>query len=122
MNDAAQVAENLRVADHAEANGLTPGQLTVYGAARAALRSRIKADCTACRYCQPCPEGVQIPELLAALDAASMWNTRDPWMTGYTRTVGKPESWIQCGKCEEICPQGLPIRDLLKETARTFAR
>ena len=120
MNDAGQVAENLRVADHASANALTPEQITVYGAAQAALRSRIKADCTACRYCQPCPEGVQIPELLAALNAASMWNTRDPWSTGFTRIAGKPGACIECGKCEEICPQGLSIRELLKETARTF--
>ena len=122
MNDAAQVTENLRVADAASANALTPGQMTVYGAAQTALRSRIKADCTACRYCQPCPEGVQIPELLAALNAASMWSTRDPWLTGYTRITGKPDACVECGKCEEICPQGLLIRDLLKETARTFAR
>jgi len=121
MNSDAQLEENLRVADNAAAESLAAGQVTVYGAARDALQCRIRADCTGCRYCQPCPQGVEIPELLAALNAAKMWSTKDPWLTGYTRTAGKPDLCIECGKCEEMCPQGLPIRALLKETAKTFA-
>ena len=37
------------------------------------------------------------------------------------RIKGKPDACIDCAKCEEICPQGLPIRALLKETAAAFA-
>jgi len=121
MNAPAQLAENLRVADAARAGALTADQRGVYEAARRALRSRTKADCTACRYCQPCPEGVEIPEVLAALNHATIWNTRNPWAAGYTRIVGKPDKCVECAKCEDICPQGLPIRALLKETAKTFA-
>ena len=120
MNDPAQLQENLRVADVAQPNALTPERLAVYNDARTAMRARTKADCTACRYCMPCEQGVEIPELLAALNAASMWDTKDPWLTGYTRIGGKPDACIECGKCEDICPQGLPIRELLKETTRTF--
>ena len=121
MNDAAQLEENLRVADAAEPGGLTPERLAVYEAARTAMRARMKADCTACRYCQPCPEGVEIPEVLSALNSASIWNTKDPWLTGWQRIKGKPAACVECGKCEDICPQGLPIRALLKETTATFA-
>ena len=121
MNDAAHLQENLRVADVAQADSLTPAHLAVYDAARAAMRARMKVDCSACRYCQPCPQGVEIPELMAALNAASMWDVRDPWLTGYTRIVGKPDICTECGQCEGICPQALPIRKLLKETAATFA-
>jgi predicted aldo/keto reductase-like oxidoreductase len=120
MNDPAQLEENLRVADVARPNALTPENLSVYGAARAAMQARTKADCTACRYCMPCEQGVEIPELLAALNAASMWDTKDPWLTGYSRIAGKPDACIECGKCEDICPQALPIRELLKETAAAF--
>ncbi len=87
---------------------LTPEHLAVYDAARAAMRARTKADCTACRYCMPCEQGVEIPELLAALNAAAMWDTKDPWLTGYTRIAGKPDACIECGKCEDICPQATP--------------
>jgi uncharacterized protein len=121
MNDPAQLQENLRVADVAQPNSLTPEHLAVYDAARAALRARMKVDCSACRYCQPCPQGVEIPELLAALNAATMWEVKDPWLTGYTRIAGKPNACTECGTCEDICPQALSIRALLKETAATFA-
>ncbi len=120
MNDPAQLEENLRVADVAKPNSLTPEYLAVYDAARAAMRARMKADCSDCRYCQPCEQGVEIPELLAALNAASIWDTKDPWLTGYSRIGGKPDACTECGECEDICPQGLPIRKLLKETAGTF--
>jgi len=121
MNEPAQLEENLRVADAARPNALTPEHLSVYDTARAAMQARTKADCTACRYCQPCEQGVEIPELLAALNAASMWDTKDAWLSGYARLSGKPDACIECGDCEEMCPQGMPIRALLKETASTFA-
>jgi predicted aldo/keto reductase-like oxidoreductase len=120
MNEVAQLEENLRIADAAAPNALKPEHLAVYDAARAAMRSRMKADCSACRYCQPCPSGVEIPELLAALNASSIWDTKDPWLTGYTRIEGKPAACTECGQCESMCPQNLPIRSLLKETAAVF--
>ena len=120
MNDPAQLTENVRVADATEAGGLTAEHLKVYEAARATMLARMEADCSACRYCQPCPHGVEIPELLAALNAAAMWETKDAWLTGYTRVSGKPDMCTECGKCEELCPQDLPIRKLLKDTAATF--
>jgi predicted aldo/keto reductase-like oxidoreductase len=120
MNEPAQLTENLRVADAAKPNALTAGQLAVYDDARKAMRARMKADCSACRYCQPCPQGVDIPELMSALNAASMWNTKDQWLTGYSRIAGKPGACTECGQCEDMCPQKLPIRKLLKDTAAAF--
>jgi predicted aldo/keto reductase-like oxidoreductase len=120
MNSAEQLAENLRVCDEARAGALTADQLAVFDRAKTALNSMIKADCTACRYCQPCKQGVEIPEILAALNASAMWNTKDGWMTGYSRIAGKPNLCTDCGDCEEICPQKLPIRQLLKDTAAVF--
>jgi len=120
MNDAAQLAENLRVADAAKVGTLSSDQFSAYDAACAALRANIKVDCTNCRYCQPCSQGVEIPEILAAYNAAALWNTREPWMTGYAVIKGKPDKCTECGDCEKICPQGLPIRRLLKETAGCF--
>ena len=120
MNEPSQLEENLRVAEAAGPDQLTSEQQAVYEAARNAMRARMKADCSACRYCQPCPQGVQIPELLAALNSASIWNTKDPMFTGYIRITGKPEACTECGQCEGMCPQTLPIRKLLKDVSATF--
>jgi len=121
MGNGVQLEENLRTADAATAGSLTADQRCVYDAARTALKARMKADCSACGYCQPCPYGVQIPELLAALNASSMWESTDRWLTGYALITGKADACVDCGRCEQMCPQGLPIRELLKQTARTFA-
>lgn len=120
MNAVEQVDENIASAEEGVAGSLTEDQLDVLAAARRALEAKIKVDCTSCRYCQPCPSGVDIPACFAALNSANMWGDANPWLTGYTHVKGKASLCEECGQCEEICPQGLPIRELLKETARTF--
>jgi predicted aldo/keto reductase-like oxidoreductase len=120
MNQPAQLQENVRIACDTAPETLAPGQLDVYAAARTAMKSRMKADCGACRYCQPCPAGVEIPEILAAFNAAAIWETTNAFLTGYGRIKGKPEACTECGNCEDMCPQHLPIRKLLKEAEGVF--
>ena len=85
--------------------------------------------CTSCRYCieeSTCPKGIVIPDLFAAKnqhDTFHNWNTTfyyNSVLTGSGR--GKASECIQCGKCEKVCPQHLPIRDLLKMVAKTFEK
>ena len=122
MSAMEQVVENLRIADRAVPGSLTSDELALYDEVRVAIKSRIKADCTACGYCQPCPSGVEIPRVLAALNASAMWEDANPWLSGYTQVKGGASLCTECGQCEEMCPQGLPIRDLMKETAALFGR
>jgi predicted aldo/keto reductase-like oxidoreductase len=120
MNDMDQLVENLQIADCGVAESLTEQELAVISRAREAMSARIKADCTACRYCQPCPSGVDIPGVLAALNAASVWDEPNAWLTGYARVGGKASRCSQCFQCERMCPQDLPIVDLMREALRTF--
>jgi predicted aldo/keto reductase-like oxidoreductase len=120
MNSMAQLDENLRVAGIAQADTLSAEELEVFERARVSLQSRLKADCTACRYCMPCPNGVDIPDVLAALNNAAMWSDANPWLTGYTRVEGKAGLCSACGQCEDVCPQGLPVASLMTEAAATF--
>ena len=85
--------------------------------------------CTSCRYCieeSTCPKGILIPELFSAQnqhDTFHNWNTNfyyDAVLTGGSR--GKASDCIECGKCEKVCPQHLPIRELLKTVAKTFEK
>jgi predicted aldo/keto reductase-like oxidoreductase len=122
MSTMEQVVENVRIAESGLAGSLTAEELALFDTVGAAIRTRIKADCTACSYCQPCPAGVEIPRVLAALNASAMWDDANQWLSGYTQIKGVASQCTECGQCEEICPQALPIRDLMKETAKTFGR
>jgi uncharacterized protein len=122
MNEMEQVVENVAAAESGLANSLSAEELTVYDRARLAMQSRVKADCSACRYCMPCASGVDIPDVLAALNNAAMWDDANQWLTGYTRVEGKASLCTECGACEELCPQGLPIPQLMKDAVATFGQ
>lgn len=120
MNEFEQLEENLRIADEGLPKSLNNDDLLIYDQLRSALNKRTRIDCTACRYCMPCSSGVEIPEILAALNTASLWNDPNPWGTGYLRIRGKAGNCTACRECEEVCPQGLPVSDLMKEAITMF--
>lgn len=74
------------------------------------LKDKDLIGCTACRYCvDGCPMGIDIPAWFAAANAKKLWGEE-------RKVVGaEPVSCIGCGQCEEVCPQKLPIRNLLEE-------
>ena len=80
--------------------------------------------CTACRYCtEVCPQGIAIPDLFACLNAKKIfhnWNTEYYYNNIHTKEGGKASDCIKCGRCENICPQHLNIRELLEEIVREF--
>jgi uncharacterized protein len=120
MNSIEQVVENIRVADEGIPDSLNKEELLMFDALRNAMGVRIKADCTECRYCMPCTSGVDIPEVLAALNNAAVWNDPNPWLTGYVSIKGKAGKCTECKECEEVCPQQLPISTLMKEAVSLF--
>ncbi len=77
--------------------------------------------CTSCRYCcDGCPRGIRIPEVFKALNTARMYSADDRSRTFYNRLIscsGKASECIACGQCEKVCPQHLPIPELMKEAA-----
>ncbi len=117
-----QVRANVASAELAAEPPLPAEELALYDHARTALQARVKADCTACRYCQPCPQGVDIPAVLASLNQAAMWDDPKAGAFGYSRLEGKASLCSECGLCEDQCPQGLPIRDLMAEAAGIYER
>lgn len=81
--------------------------------------------CTACRYCtEVCPQKIAIPALFACYNSKKIfnnWNAEFYYSDIHTKNGGKPSDCIRCGKCENICPQHLKIRDLLKTVEAEFA-
>jgi len=80
--------------------------------------------CTSCRYCTDgCPMHISIPDLFSCLNAKKMfhnWNADYYYDNVHTVNNGKASACIKCGKCESVCPQHLPIRQLLVEVAEEF--
>lgn len=104
---------------------LNEAEMEAIGKVWDVFRSLNLIGCTACRYCVAgCPQNILIPELFGAMNAKRAYND---WNSGWYYTVhtqdnGKASDCIQCGNCEQTCPQHLPIRSLLKQVAETFEK
>jgi predicted aldo/keto reductase-like oxidoreductase len=83
--------------------------------------------CTGCGYCMPCPNDVDIPGNLEAMNYHRVWGLEKHARELYKR-MGKnkkrrwAEACIECGECELKCPQNLPIRERLKETTMALGQ
>lgn len=88
------------------------------------FHSKNMISCTACRYCTDgCPKKISIPDLFACLNAKKVfqnWNTDYYYNNVHTVNNGKASECVKCGKCEAVCPQHLPIRELLVDVANEF--
>ena len=99
-------------------------ELATIDKVRQIFQSKHLVQCTACRYCvEGCPKNIVIPDLFAVYNQRKIkkdWNQNMYYSTVLTVNNGKASDCIKCGQCENVCPQHLPIRDLLKDVAREF--
>lgn len=79
--------------------------------------------CLRCHYCQPCPEGIVIPEVFKALDMYKGYpeELKHVGIELYQSLEVKPDACIECLSCVEKCPASLPIPEMLKEAQHVFS-
>lgn len=113
-----QVLNNLETFDEFQA--LTDSELQVVENVAATIKSRVKNGCTGCRYCMPCPAGVDIPRNFAIWNEHAMYGNDEHTKWNYYKNFNEENHanhCIQCGKCEKVCPQAIAIREDLKQVA-----
>ena len=123
MNSEEMVKENIRVASEAQPGHLTGEDLAMVETIKGIIREQEKVGCTGCRYCMPCPKGVDIPGIFHYYNLMYM-EKKAPARFEFARNVGLRKEpgfatqCVGCGLCESHCPQHLPIRQKLKEADR----
>ena len=123
MNSEEMVKENIRVASEAQPGHLTGEDLSMVETIKGIIREQEKVGCTGCRYCMPCPKGVDIPGIFHYYNLMYM-EKKAPARFEFARNVGLRKEpgfatqCVGCGLCESHCPQHLPIRQKLKEADR----
>lgn len=123
MNDMKHLVENLFTAEEGLPDSLSPEEIRIMDEVKEAYQDKIEVECSACGYCMPCPNGVNIPECLNYLNQAAMLNDASNIYGQYHFMLNdeeKADNCIGCGVCEELCTQKLPIRDKMKLTKEKF--
>ena len=123
MNEETHIEENLTVADNAYPNSLTKAELQLVKKVERKYRDLMKVGCTGCRYCMPCPSGVNIPFCFEDYNNLYMSGDAEGAKFHYAvrlsgvLSVGEPEfasRCVQCGECLEKCPQHIDIPTILE--------
>lgn len=125
MNSAEMINENIRVASEAEPGHLTPEDMQTVAQIKNIIREREKVGCTGCRYCMPCPKGVDIPGNfyyynLMYMEKKSSARREFAKNMGLRKEPVFASQCVGCGLCEKHCPQHIKIREQLKEADRNL--
>lgn len=117
MTTEEQLEDNIKTFERFEP--LTQAEQQIVAQVRKALLKKQFVGCTRCRYCMPCPFGVDIPGNFARMNRYAMYgnerNLKAEWEE--MDASERADACRKCGKCEQVCPQGLPIRAKLAEIA-----
>ena len=124
MSSEEQMLDNLKTFTDFEP--LADDELKIINEVTEKLLCMPQIGCTACKYCcDGCPMQISIPDVFRTVNTLRRypddWRSKNFYEGLITRS-GKASDCIGCGQCEGVCPQHLPIIDLLKEAAEMLGR
>ncbi|MBO5573955.1 MAG: aldo/keto reductase [Clostridium sp.] len=124
MNSPKMIVENIRIAQKAAPGQFTEEDFALVEQVKKIIREREKVPCTGCRYCMPCPKGVDIPTNFYYYNLMYLEEKKGRARFEFARNMGMQKEpafasqCVGCGKCEQHCPQHIPIREKLREADR----
>jgi hypothetical protein len=120
MSAEEQMLDNIKTFSDFEP--LTDQERSVIEEVRSIMLDVPLIGCTACRYCTDgCPQKISIPDIFRAVNTMTLYNDEFRPKAFYRGLLsqghGKASDCIACGQCESVCPQHLPIIQLLKDAS-----
>lgn len=125
MNSLEMVRENAEKAYEVQVGEFTEEDEALLKNVVGEINARMKVGCTGCRYCMPCPKGVDIPGTFAAYNryaCGEKINAYREYIMGTTmrKDVTAASNCVECGLCERHCPQNIEIRKELKNARKVL--
>ena len=126
MSSLAQMEDNLSYME--DFKPLTEEEIALTHKAADVINGQIAVPCTGCSYCtEGCPQQIPIPRYFSLYNEDMRENLEEKgWTINFSyygtlaESFGKAADCVECGQCEGVCPQHLPIIDLMKKVSAHF--
>lgn len=127
MSDIAQMENNLSYME--DFKPLTEEEINMCHKAADIINSERAIKCTGCAYCVAgCPMGIQIPKYFETYNrrmqatSAGTLSRNMAFYKEFSSQNAKPSDCVECGQCENACPQHLSIREFLKQITAEYEK
>jgi len=123
MNSLDMVKENVKSAASSKTREFGEKEVALIAQVVEAINEKMKVGCTGCGYCMPCPKKVDIPGTFSAYNKRYTDNklrglTEYLMCTALRKDSTSAANCVECGLCEKHCPQGIKIRQELKNARK----
>ena len=125
MSTLEQVEQNVASANTSGVGTLTPEELPLFDEVREEYERVRQVPCTGCKYCMPCPNGVDIPKCFYIYNGGAMYGEVGRWRWVYTEWLpeeARADKCIQCRECEDKCPQHILISEWMEPVHAVLAK
>jgi predicted aldo/keto reductase-like oxidoreductase len=123
MSNMDHVKENIELTKNSLPKSLTKKEHEIIDKVTSIYNERVKVGCTSCEYCLPCPQGVAIPNIFSLYNNYYVYGAKEQSKTSYLKLIKENKDvskCIECGECEQLCPQHLEIISFLKDAKQAL--